>query len=240
MILWRLVILILLATTAHAATVTVTKRGSGTGSVTGSITCPTDQTSCSQDFSDGSTLTFGFLADRSNASLLGWGGLCGQWENSPTCSFTLDDTAARRFSGRYPVVVSLGYFMDGICRASLVGPLNYLYTRSLEDAHAAVKAGTAYNPIDCLSGPILSIGNVDTALIFQGGWPDFTPNSDPVEGSLSTISGALVVTTGTFTITGNGGVTLACGYTTVDGPYTITTTPVIIGATQCDFGLIIR
>lgn len=239
---WRcgLIILIITATVAQAATVTVTKRGLGTGTVTGTLQCATDCTATSGEFTAGQQLSFGFESDRSGAEFMGWGGICGQFENQATCSFEISAENDRRFSGRYPVIVGLGYTRNGVCRAYLVGPLNYQYFNSLAEAFTAVKSGPAVNPVECLvSGPIYDIGNIDGTLVLDGGFPSFTPNSYP-DGTTSTISGTLTVTTGTLTISGSGGVTLACGYTTVTGPYIITSTPLIIGATPCDFGFIVK
>lgn len=237
---WRLILItILLATSAHAALVTVEKRGLGDGTVTGSIMVGSGVSYGSGEFATGTELTFGFLSDRTNAELLGWGGICAHFENRPTCTFTINSDNDRRFSGVYPVILGLGYTMDGVCRAGLVGPLAYMYFRSLEEAFTAVKTEVAYNPVQCLSGNLLTVRNIDGNLELHGGFPSFTPNTYPIPGDSSTISSQITVTTGTMTIAGDGGITIACGYRIVDGPYIVTEAE-IIGATPCDFGLIIR
>ncbi|MBT0665748.1 hypothetical protein KI809_15670 [Geobacter pelophilus] len=234
---WLIAItMLLLAASAHAITVTVEKRGTGTAIITGSTTCSSTSPRCTFEAAAGQVLTFDIIRDSSNADLLGWGGLCAQFENQRPCTVTLDDIAARRYRGSYPVIAALGYYQDGVCRAP-GGSLDYLYFADLPTAYNAVKAAVASNPIDCTANGILTVGNIDTPLVISGGWPDFTPNSQPTDQT-STIAETITVTTGSLTITG-GGITIACGYKRVTGPYVVTE-PLVIGATPCDFGLIVR
>jgi len=231
------VMVLALATAATAATLTVTKTGSGSGIVSGGpIMCGG---ACTAELASGESVTLDYTMDSSYAELLGWGGACAPAENRTTCTVTAGGLMQAIYGDNIPVLVTTGYYRDGVCRA-YGGLSTHIYFDSLQLAYDVVKAGAASPPIECVTGQYLTIGAIDSATEISGGWGSFAPNAEPAEGATSTIAGELIVSTGSLVISGKGGITLACGYQTVTGPYTVTDTPLIIGDNPCVFGLIIQ
>jgi len=229
--------LILAAGVAHPATISVRHVGQGNGVVKGgTINCGA---ACTGELAAGESVTLTYTPDATAAELMGWGGACTPYEARPSCTVTANDLMTAIYGSAIPVVFGTGYYRDGVCRAVIAGG-NYQYYADLQTAYNTVIGGTAFPPIECVADKQLSIGTITGPLEISGGWGSFAPNASPAEGATSTITGTVVIGAGgSMTITGIGGITLACGYRTVTGPYTVTE-PLIIGATPCDFGLIVQ
>ncbi|MBT0664763.1 hypothetical protein KI809_10670 [Geobacter pelophilus] len=231
-----LIIVLLFAATATAASVTIEKRGVGTAIVAdGKNSCTSDMRVCTWSVDAGSTFSVSVQRDASNANLMSWGGLCAEYEDRKQCTVRLDDTAVRRYRGVYPILVGLGYAADGRCRIP-GGMYDYMFFDSLQVAVNTIKSGAGSNPVECITRGYYSLAVVDSDVTISGGWTGFSP---PIQGEAPmTITDTITVSTGTLTITGP--VQIACGTTVVNSPLVITTTPVVVGASSCDFGLVVR
>lgn len=229
--------IILAGQAATAATVTVRHVGQGTGVVKGgNIDCGAV---CTAELAAGQSITLSYGTDTTYAELLGWGGACTPYEARQSCTVTANDLMTAIYGATIPVVFGTGYYRDGVCRA-YGGLSQYTYFADLQTAYNTVAAGAASNPIECVADKWLTVGTINSPIEISGGWGSFAPNAQPAEGATSVITGTLTISSGTLTISGAGGVALACGYRTVTGPYTVNAEPLVIGASPCDFGLIIQ
>ena len=198
--LWLGAITLLFSTLADAATVEVTRHGSGSVTVATSdltINCPG---TCTAEVADGTILELVASPDATQAELIGWGAAAAGCENNATCYLDTSKTYLAP-NGVFNAQAWSGYRQGSVCRAGRNTGITYY--ASFQAAINAVAAGTASSGlVDCkVQGNTTEAIDVTAAITLVAIWTEFAPRlpyGKMSTGSLET--GTLTITTGSLIV----------------------------------------